>query len=95
VLLTPRSTDTALSAVGAFAFAFALAFNPSASARSTVVATEIFMWLTRIPRWAINALSTFRTVCLGPTESVVRRWISSTVPVGPATIRAATHPAAS
>ena len=31
---------------------------------SSDVATEIFLWLTRIPRFAISALSTFRTVCL-------------------------------
>ena len=36
------------------------------------VATLIFLWLTRMPRCAMSALSTFRTVCLGVTSSVVR-----------------------
>ena len=56
------------------------------------VATLIFLWLTRIPRCAISALSTFRTVCFGDTSSVVRMCISSTEPVPLATIRAEMTP---
>src|SRR5688500_3813262 len=59
---------------------------------STDVATEIFRWSTRIPRCAISALSTLRTVCFGVTSVVVNRWISSTAPVSLATIRAAMIP---
>src|SRR5688572_17844223 len=63
------------------------ASRPRARSGSLVVATLIFLWLTRIPRCAISALSTLRTVCFGDTASLVSRWISSTEPVGPATTR--------
>jgi hypothetical protein len=45
-----------------------------------------------MPRCAISALSTLRTVCFGVTSVVVSRWISSTAPVSLATIRAAMMP---
>src|SRR5688572_6175856 len=45
-----------------------------------------------MPRCASSALSTLRTVLLGCTSSVVRRWISSTAPLAPATMRALTTP---
>jgi hypothetical protein len=59
---------------------------------SFVIATEIFLWLTRIPRCASSALSTLRTVDFGCTSSLVSRWISSTAPDGAATMRALTTP---
>ena len=63
------------------------------SARPSLdVATLIFLWLTRIPRCAISALSTFLTVCFADTSSVVRTWISSTEPVPLATMRAEMTP---
>jgi hypothetical protein len=59
---------------------------------STDVATEILRWSMRMPKWAIRALSTFLTVCFGVTSAVVSKWISSTAPVSPVTIRAAIIP---
>jgi hypothetical protein len=59
---------------------------------SSDVATEIFLWLTRIPRCAIKALSTLRTVCFGVTSSVVSKCISSTAPLLPAIMRAEITP---
>ena len=60
--------------------------NASAAGPS-LVATLIFLWLTRIPRCASSALSTLRTVCFGDTSVVVRMCTSDTSPVGPLTMR--------
>src|SRR6188472_3514262 len=60
--------------------------NASAAGPS-LVATLIFLWLTRIPRCASNALSTLRTVCFGDTSVVVNTCTSDTSPEAPETIR--------
>ena len=44
------------------------------------MATEIFLWLTRIPNCASSALSTFRTVCFADTSVVVKTCTSDTSP---------------
>jgi hypothetical protein len=78
--------------IGAAASAFGTAGDAGIARPSLDVATLIFLWLTRIPKCAMSALSTFRTVCFGDTSSVVRMCISSTEPVPLATIRAEMTP---
>src|SRR5674476_575735 len=59
----------------------------ASAAGPSLVATEIFLWLTRIPSCARSALSTLRTVCFGDTHVVVSTCTSDTSPVGPEMIR--------
>src|SRR6476659_2573335 len=63
------------------------AARKASAAGPSLVATEIFLWLTRIPTFASSALSTLRTVCFGDTSVVVNTCTSLTSPVGPGTMR--------
>ena len=58
-----------------------------------MVATEIFRWSIFIPKCAISALSTFRTVCFGGTSALVSTWIASNCPFPLVTIRELITPA--